>query len=93
MSRIGVPSMLAWRFLIESMGLSNCAFKADFEEFLGFDCKLHGELPEYFLAEAVDDEIDGILFREAALPQVEDLVFGDFVMPIAASTVPFGQLP
>ena len=53
------------------------AFEADAEQLLRLDRELHRQLAEHFLAEAVDDHVDGVLGRDAALLAVEDLVLAD----------------
>ena len=65
--------------------LANAAFEAHAEQLLRLDGKLHGELPEDFLAEAVDDHADGIFQRDAALLAVEKLVFADLDVDASCS--------
>src|SRR5215213_1624922 len=47
------------------------------EQALRLDGELHRELAEDVLAEAVDDERDGVLLRDAALLEVEELLLAD----------------
>src|SRR4051794_40524844 len=80
---IALPAMPACRFLISSMTFSfarsgrsstDAAFQAHSKQFLGFHGKLHRQVEKDLLAEAVDDQVHGVLGGEAALPAVEDLV-------------------
>src|ERR671927_219562 len=57
--------------------LADAVLKLQPEEALSLDGELHGELAEHVLAEAVDDERDGVLLRDAALLEVEQLLLGD----------------
>ena len=57
--------------------LSDAAFEADAQEFLRFDGEFHREFAEDFLAEAVDDHVDGVLRGDAALVAVKNLVLAD----------------
>src|SRR5688572_31468154 len=65
------------RFVISSM-LSDRPFQADAQQLLRFDGELHRKLPEHVLAETVDDDVDSVLGREAALTEIENLVLADF---------------
>src|SRR5207248_10542236 len=53
------------------------AFEADREQLLRLDREFHRQLLQHLLAEAVDDERQRILVREAALPAIEHLVLAD----------------
>ena len=53
-------STAAFRIYVSIQKLTDTAFKADAEQFLGLDGKLHGQLAKDFLAEAVDDHADGV---------------------------------
>src|ERR1017187_8585954 len=57
--------------------LSNAAFQTHAQQFLRLYRKLHGQLPEYTLAESVHDHGDCIFALDAPLPQIEHLVFAD----------------
>src|SRR4029079_12963202 len=57
--------------------LANASLQAHTEQFLGLDRELHRQLPGDLLAEAVDDEVHGVLGREPPLAAVEDLVLAD----------------
>src|SRR6185295_8009372 len=57
--------------------LANASLQAHTEQFLGLDRELHRQLAEDLLAEAVDDEVHGVLGREPPLAAVEDLVLAD----------------
>src|SRR6478672_10553688 len=57
--------------------LSDAAFQADAQQFLRLHGKLHGQLAEHSLAEAVYDHRYSIFCLQPALPQVEELVFTD----------------
>src|SRR5690349_18889018 len=56
---------------------SDSALELHLEQVLRLDGELHRELAEDGLAEAVDDEVDGVLLGNTAGAQVEDLVVGD----------------
>src|SRR6185312_15572081 len=56
---------------------TNRAFEAHGKQVLRFDRELHRQFLENRLAEAADDEIDGILLRDAAGETVEELVLAD----------------
>ena len=58
--------------------LSHASFKANAQQLLSFNCKLHGKLAKHALAEAVDDHGDSIFGCQSSLPQIEELVFTDF---------------
>ena len=47
--------------------LADAVLKLHAEKALRFDCELHRQFAEHVLAEAVDDERDGVLLRDAAL--------------------------
>src|SRR6185437_14181768 len=57
--------------------LPDAAFEADAQELLRFHGELHGQLAEDALAETIDNHRDGILGLEAALAQIEELIFAD----------------
>src|SRR5918995_6525778 len=59
------------------LSLPNTSFQTDSEQLLGFDRKLHGQLLEDFLTEAVDDHGNGVLGVEPALFEIKDLIFAD----------------
>jgi hypothetical protein len=44
---------------------------------LGFDGELHGQLLEYFAAEAVHDHRNGVFLGDSPLAAVKELVFVD----------------
>ena len=54
-----------------------CPSRLTPEQLLRLDGELHRQLLEDFLAEAVDDHVDRVLGRDAALLAVEDLVLAD----------------
>jgi hypothetical protein len=58
----------------DSWTLADAAFQADSKQFLGFHGKLHGQLAENFLAEAIDDHVDSILGRDTTLIAIENLI-------------------
>jgi hypothetical protein len=47
------------------------------QQILRFDGEFHRQLFENLAAEAVHDHVDGILFGQAALPAIEQLIFTD----------------
>ncbi len=53
------------------------SFEAHAQELLRLDGELHGQLPQDLFAESVDDQVDRVLFAQAALPAVEELVLAD----------------
>src|SRR5580658_10424366 len=57
--------------------LPDAAFQAYAQQLLRFYGKLHRQLLEDALAEAVDDHRDGIFSLQSALPQIEELIFAD----------------
>src|SRR3954453_4305151 len=57
--------------------LANAAFKAHGEQFLRLDRELHRQFLQDLLAEAVDDQRQRVLVRQAALAAVEELVLAD----------------
>ena len=57
--------------------LTDSPFEADFQQGLGLYRKLHWQFPEHLLAESVDDHGHGVLFGNAALQAVEQLVLAD----------------
>src|SRR3989441_9338125 len=59
-------------------GSADAALEADAEQLLRLHGKLHRQLAEDFLAEAVHDHRDGVLGLETALPAIEQLVLADF---------------
>src|SRR5215204_1723806 len=65
------------RFAVHGLYLSNAVLKLHAEQALRLDGELHGEFAEDVLAEAVDDERDGVLLRDAALLEVEQLLLAD----------------
>src|SRR4051794_32410227 len=54
--------------------LADAAFEAHREEFLRLDRELHRQFLQDLLAEAVDDQRQGVLVGEAALAAIEQLV-------------------
>src|SRR5208337_5565921 len=56
----------------------HASFQADRDQLLCLDRKLHRKLLQYVLDETIDHQRHRILRREAALPAVEQRVFGDF---------------
>src|SRR5688572_4323408 len=82
------------RFVISNISLSYRPFEADAQQLLRFHGELHGQLAEHVLAESVDDHVDGVFGREAALTQVENLVLADlrrgrFVLDLRARVADF----
>src|SRR3954447_12000352 len=71
------PRERAWRGLL-GMVLSDRAFKRDRDQLLRLDREFHRQLLQHVLDEAVDDEADGLLLRQATLDAVEQHVLGDF---------------
>src|SRR5690606_20735305 len=57
--------------------LTHRAFEAEFQQFLRFHRKLHRQLIEHFLAEAVDERGDGLFGVDAAAAQIKQVVFAD----------------
>src|ERR671937_1418124 len=57
--------------------LSHAVLKLQPEQALRLDGELHRQLAEHVLAEAVDDQGDGVLLRDAALLEVEELLLAD----------------
>src|SRR5712692_10540582 len=57
--------------------LPNRALEFQTQQARSFDGKLHRQLQEDVLTKTVDDERDGVLLRDAALHQVEQLLFAD----------------
>src|SRR4051812_44623705 len=57
--------------------LPHASLQADAQEFLRLDGELHRQVQEHLLAETVDDHVDRVLGREAALLAVENLVLAD----------------
>src|SRR5688572_14934698 len=57
---------------------ANAAFQADAQKLLSFNRKLHRQFAEHLFAKSTDDQIDGILRRDTALPAVKKLIFADF---------------
>src|SRR5882672_6861459 len=53
------------------------AFEAHVQQVLGLDGELHRQFLEYFAAKAVHDQVHRVLFGEAALPAVEQLILAD----------------
>src|SRR5215467_13038286 len=76
--RISRPAAPACRFLTCSISSPHTAFERHAQQLLRFNGKLHRQLTEHFLAEAADDQVDGVFGREPALTAVEDLVLADF---------------
>ena len=56
----------------------DAAFEADRQELLRLEGKLHRQLLEDILAEAVDDQAHRVLLAQPALAAVEQHVLGDF---------------
>src|SRR5436190_5821681 len=77
--RSGVLPTCTWRLWISSMvmSLADAAFQTDAEELLRFHGELHRQLTEDLPAESADDQVHGVLGREAALAAIEDLVLVD----------------
>src|SRR5215212_6228586 len=59
------------------LNLPNAVLKLHSQQALRLDGELHRQLAEHVLAEAVDDERDGVLLRDAALLEVEQLLLAD----------------
>src|SRR5919199_946585 len=57
--------------------LSHTVLELQSEQALRLDGELHRQLAEDVLAEAVDDQGDGVLLRDAALLEVEELLLAD----------------
>src|SRR5690606_5405545 len=55
--------------------LTDAALKRNADKLLGFDGEFHRQFLNDFLHEAIDDESDCLLFRNAALHHIEQLVF------------------
>src|SRR5438876_713919 len=60
-----------------SSALPDAAFQTDTQQLLRLHRKLHRQLTEHTLAEAIHDHGNGVFRLEPALPQVEELVFTD----------------
>src|SRR5215208_3459050 len=80
--KISLPSTVACKSRISSTvyvseNLTDAVLKLHAEQALGLDGELHRQLAEHVLAEAVDDERDGVLLRDAALLEVEELLLAD----------------
>ena len=72
--------MAARRLLTQHSAISTSpdrSLEAHPQQLLRLDGELHRQLLEDFLAEAVHDHVDRILFRDAALLAVEELVLAD----------------
>src|SRR5713101_6292206 len=57
--------------------LTNSAFKLQTKQPRRLDCKLHRQLQKHVLAKTVNDERNGILLRDPALHQIEQLLLTD----------------
>src|SRR6185312_13155748 len=75
--RIGLSLIDAARPRISSILLPHRAFKADRQQFLCLHGEFHRQFLQNILAEPVDDQPDGIFFRQAALAAVEQLILSD----------------
>src|SRR4051794_26374784 len=81
--RICLPPTSACRSSMVSMaGLpwvmsAHTSFETDAEQFLGLDREFHRQLLQHLAAEAVDDGAHRFLFRQTALPAVEELLLAD----------------
>src|SRR5690606_30266460 len=62
---------------VSPAGSSHAAFQRHFQQLLGLDRELHRQLAEDLLAEAIDDQRDRVLLRDAAAAAVEQLVIAD----------------
>jgi hypothetical protein len=72
---------LSWpglRRALPTQELPYAAFQADAQQLLRLHGELHRKFTEDLLAEAVHDHGDGIFGFQAALLQIEHLVFADF---------------
>src|SRR6478672_6248786 len=58
-------------------GSTDAALERDAEELLRLERELHRELLEHVLAESGDDHRHGVLLRDAALREIEDLILAD----------------
>ena len=58
--------------------LSDAALQAHPEKLLRFHGKFHRQFFKNLLAETVDDQVDRVLLRQAALLAIKQLVFADF---------------
>src|SRR5262245_16971840 len=76
--RISRPAAPACKSLTLSITSPHAAFERYAQQLLCFHCELHWQLPEHFLAEAADDQVDRVFRRNAAAAAVEDLVLPDF---------------
>src|SRR5215208_1000949 len=63
--------------ITRAISLADAVLELHPEQALRLDGELHGQLAEDVLAEAVDDERDGVLLRDAALLEVEQLLLAD----------------
>src|SRR5229473_4551824 len=57
--------------------LPNRALELHSQQARGFDGKLHRQLQENVFTKTVDDQANGVLLRDAALHQIEQLLFAD----------------
>src|SRR5262249_31554644 len=71
------PAFALPRALTPRLASADAAFQTHPEQLLRLDGELHRQVEEDLLAEAVDDQVDGVLGREAALLAIEDLVLAD----------------
>src|SRR3989440_726102 len=63
--------------ITDTVSLADAVFELHPKKALSLDSELHRQLAEHVLAEAVDDERDGVLLRDAALLQVKELLLAD----------------
>src|SRR2546426_8118858 len=63
--------------IYHSPALTNRTFQLQTQQARCFNRKLHRELQKNILTKTVDDERDCILLRDAALHQIEQLLFAD----------------
>src|SRR5689334_23479010 len=77
--RISRSPIRACRFSMLNIRTSSThrAFEAHVQQVLRLDGEFHRQFLEDLAAEAVHDHVDGVLFREPALPAVEELVLAD----------------
>src|SRR6267142_2842833 len=77
--RISLPATATRSPLTSSntLFLANTSLQTDSEQPSRFDCELHRQLFEDFLAEPIHDHRHRVFSRHAALAQVEDLILAD----------------
>src|SRR5688572_7188158 len=57
--------------------LSDASFEADSQQFLRLDGEFHRQFAEDLLAESINDHVDCVFSRDAALITIENLVLSD----------------